>query len=221
MQRRFAKRDSVDPGSHDVRGYKSFSEAAKDMEELFDIIWVSGTRRLNHTGYWLNTVRGGRLADMVPIRAASLQIPYLLSLALLVTDFLPALPPSPKATFRLIGKLDLAFASLIQGRSLETGELLPGFEGGRGANDTEKVRIKSLVDRTRICVVEVMDAGEFEDESEERAMTEDESMDEGTYNAAMDGDNGWEMEIARVYEKTVTELGDSIGATPRPDANND
>lgn len=121
--------------------------------------------------------------------------------------------------FRLIGKLDLAFASLIQGRSSETGEILPGFEGGRGVNDTEKVRIKSLVDRTRTCVVEVMNAGEFEDESEERATTEDETMDEGTHDGATDEDNGWEMEIAKVYEKTVMELGDSISATPWPDVN--
>jgi len=45
VQRRFAKRGSADPSAHDVKGYKSFSEAGKDMEEILDIVWVSGTRR--------------------------------------------------------------------------------------------------------------------------------------------------------------------------------
>ena len=30
---------------NDVRGYKSFAEAARDMEELIAVIWVSGTRK--------------------------------------------------------------------------------------------------------------------------------------------------------------------------------
>jgi len=30
---------------HDVPGYNSFAEAARDVEELVGVIWVSGTRR--------------------------------------------------------------------------------------------------------------------------------------------------------------------------------
>jgi len=158
----------------------------------------------------------GQTLTVLLVWTASLQIPYLLSLALLVTDILPVFPPSPKAMFRLLGKLDLAFASLLHGRDVETGEALPGFGGGRGVNDTEKVRIKSLIDRTRILVVEVMNAADFDDEAEEEMTTEDESMDEGTGGDAMDEDSGWEMEIAKVYDRTVMELGDALGATPRP-----
>jgi len=29
---------------HDVRGYNNFAEAARDIEELIGVIWVSGTR---------------------------------------------------------------------------------------------------------------------------------------------------------------------------------
>jgi hypothetical protein len=48
VQRRFAKRGTqptsrLDP-KLDVDGYKSFGEAAKDVESLVDLLWMSGTR---------------------------------------------------------------------------------------------------------------------------------------------------------------------------------
>ena len=153
-------------------------------------------------------------ANRKPRRVASLQIPYLLSIALLVVDFLPGFDPSLKLTFKLLDKLDLAFASLLQGRDIDTGEILPGFEGGRGVNATEKVRIRSLVERTRICVVDVMSGKVNIGESEEQMETdEDESMDE-------DGDDDdnegylWEMEIATVYDRTIGELGGTLDSAP-------
>jgi hypothetical protein len=48
IQRRYAKREEevrekeADP---DAMGYRSFSEAASDIEKLVDLIWVSGTRK--------------------------------------------------------------------------------------------------------------------------------------------------------------------------------
>lgn len=59
IQRRFAKRDVAKdqvveeprPGLVDqalkdemVQGYQNFAEAAKDIESLFNVIWISGTR---------------------------------------------------------------------------------------------------------------------------------------------------------------------------------
>ena len=47
IKRRYAKRgaEDLDVGEKlEARGYKSFQEVAKDMERLFDLIWVSGTR---------------------------------------------------------------------------------------------------------------------------------------------------------------------------------
>jgi hypothetical protein len=61
---------------------------------------------------------------------ASLQIPYLLNIAGSVNTYLPAFPPSPKATFGLLRKMDHAFSSLLKGEDNDTGEILPGFEGG-------------------------------------------------------------------------------------------
>jgi len=45
IQRQFAKRDNEAALGPEDRGYASFGEAAKDIERLLDIIWVSGTRR--------------------------------------------------------------------------------------------------------------------------------------------------------------------------------
>ena len=110
--------------------------------------------------------------------------------------------------FRVLKRLDFAFASLIQGKDLDNGELLPGFGGGRGVSGTEKVRIQSLVERTRVTVVEVMGSGEHEmDEDDEHG---DETGDEQN---GLDFDSGTDlnMDIARVYDRTIVQLGDSLG----------
>ncbi|KAI9754636.1 MAG: hypothetical protein M1835_000874 [Candelina submexicana] len=180
-------------GVKEVKGYESFREAGRDLERLVDIIWVSGT--------------------------PSLQIPYLLSLALLTTSYLPAFQPAPRTMFRLLRKLDFAFASLLQGRDIDTGDALPGFEGGSGkVSTTEKVRIKGLVERTRVSVVEVMREGEIEEEEDEDTDTAGETGDEMLEDMDVDegfeaqGAEKWDMEIARVYDRTLVELGETMGA---------
>ncbi|OCK84561.1 hypothetical protein K432DRAFT_257551, partial [Lepidopterella palustris CBS 459.81] len=186
-KRRWAKRRFDDGSAGDVKGYHSFKEAGKDIDSLIDVVWVSGT--------------------------PSLQVPYLLNLALMVLDFLPGFAPSPKTTFKILDKLDLAFASLLQGHNIETGEALPGFEGGRGISTTEKVRMKSVVERTRVTVVDIMSVGDVHpDDGEEHMDTdEDDSMDEDEND--VEG-NLWEMDIAKVYEITIGELGDTLGGPP-------
>ncbi|CAD0014921.1 unnamed protein product [Aureobasidium pullulans] len=153
---------------NDVQGYAGFAEAARDVEELIGVIWVSGT---------------------------------------------PAL------------QLDHAFASLLVGRDVSTDEILPGFNAGRGVSGTEKVRIKSLVERTRICVVEVVNRGEFdEDDDLDEPSPEDTDMDGDLILDEDDGpqyinvddteDDDWNMQVARVYDKTLVELGDSMDGPP-------
>ena len=80
--------------------------------------------------------------------------------------------------------------------------------------------MKGLVERTRIAVVEVAgqagsvtDTGDvlrFNTETEDDCTTdidEDDVMEE----SQTDGNHGgWEMEVARVYEKTIVELGVSL-----------
>lgn len=207
IQRRYAKRTTpsasnplVDADREkadtwgDVRGYATMKEACKDFEELMGVVWVSGT--------------------------PSLQVPYLINIALLVQSVVQGMPPSPRTLFRLLGKLDFAFASLLQGRDVESGERLPGFEG-RGVSGTEKVRIRSLVERTRLDVLEAFKRGDFEDEPFEE---EEEVLDTDT-DMALEGelvlegdhheqrteeDESFDMQIARVYDRTVVELGDSL-----------
>lgn len=175
-------------------------EACKDVSELVDVVWVSGT--------------------------PGLQVPYLISLALLMGNVVAAMPPNPKSLFRLLGKLDHCFASLIQGRDIESGEVLPGFEGRKGVSGTEKVRIRSLVERTRVAVLEAFKKGEFDfegtaadDESEggEKIETDDEEglvLENEDPNAIDDDEeaDSYDMQLARVYDQTIQELGDSLEA---------
>lgn len=170
-------------------------QACADIEELVGVVWVSGT--------------------------PSLQIPYLINLALLLGEAVREMPPSPRSLFRVLGKLDHCFASLIQGRDVETGEALPGFEGRRGrVSGTEKVRIRSLVERTRVAVVEAFKAGEFDEGASEESVAEDEDTDVemdgelvlegGRLDAEEEDEDSYDMQLARVYDRTIQELGDSL-----------
>jgi hypothetical protein len=121
--------------------------------------------------------------------------------------------------------LDLAFTSLLQGVNVETGLVLSGFESGRGKlSTTEKVRLRGLVEGSRLAVVEVAGGGgdvsdigsnarsrmEGEDE-----LTTDDDLDQMWQDGIDDGSAGWEMEIARVYERTLVELGASLNPSDR------
>ena len=155
---------------------------------------------------------------------ASLQVPYLLSVALLVVSFVPGFRPAPRTLFRLLRKLDYAFASLLQGRDLDTWEPLPGFETGWRVSNTEKVRLKSIVERTRLCVAEVVGDGISEPESEANDNNNNnnnnnkdgapavEERIEDEYG--VDDDTTWDMEISGVYDETIVELGDMLRGSP-------
>ncbi|KAL3472444.1 hypothetical protein BJX99DRAFT_262319 [Aspergillus californicus] len=171
-------------------GYESFKEVARDIESLIDVLWVSGT--------------------------PSLQIPYLISLSVLVNTYLPSYPFTSNSTFRLLRKLDSFFASLITGEDAETGQTVSGFEKRQNiVSMTEKVRIKSIAETARVVVVE---AGE----DEEGGLSDPEDDDEDDDELDFGDDSGFglgdtqgpgkrEMEIARVYEKTIQLLGDELG----------
>lgn len=129
-------------------------------------------------------------------------------------QYLPDFPPSPKATFRLLNKLDLAFASLLQGRHIETGDPLPGADRGAAVSATERVRMKSIVDQTRVCVVNVIgNAAGVVDEDDGIGETEDDSDLADALQDVEDVDDE-AMGIAKVYDKTISELGALIGDTP-------
>jgi hypothetical protein len=158
-----------------------------------------------------------------------LQIPFLLRLASDFTQFVRSFPPSPKATFDLLGKLDHCFSSILMGRDLETKEWLPGFENSMraGMTTTDMVRCRSLVEQTRVLMVEVMSSGDFDDEEDEKTNdTEDEDdvghqtddtemgfSDTNTLRpATWDADEDrLHLDAARIYENTIVQLGERLG----------
>jgi hypothetical protein len=145
-----------------------------------------------------------------------------MNIALAVTTYLSAFPPEPQPTFALLRKLDHAFASLLQGADTETGETLPGFEAGKaaGLSKTDMVRCRSLVEATRVQIVDIMKP---EIKSHHRLPLgtgnendEDIDMDGPSYDCESnwiddDGDDeSYSMDIARVYQETIVQLGDAL-----------
>lgn len=138
----------------------------------------------------------------------------------MIIDTLPLFSPSPRATFRLLEKLDFAFSSLLTGRDPDTNEHLPGFENGRKISTTDKVRIKGIVERTRLIVVRVMsdegddmamelDGEDGESDREEKGMVHFEGFEHN------EEDDEWEEKhIAGVYDRTLGELGHVLGGPP-------
>ncbi|PCG95750.1 Hypothetical protein PENO1_071870 [Penicillium occitanis (nom. inval.)] len=169
-----------DKDEEQAKGYESFKEVVKDIEEVIDVVWVSGT--------------------------PSLQIPYLISLAGLINTYLPEYPQfQPKQTFRLLKKLDIIFASLLLGEDVESGVSLSGFEYTKNiVNTTEKVRIKSIAEASRIAVVEMRGKDvEYQDDGDDSENEWEDGMDIDESEFASNHTGLWEMEAARVYERTL------------------
>ncbi|KAK1238376.1 hypothetical protein MKX07_006522 [Trichoderma sp. CBMAI-0711] len=210
ISRRYVKKFGGTQEGDDVVGFRTFGEVCKELDEVVNILWQSGT----------------------PI----LQVQFLLRLASDFTQYVRSFPPSPKASFDLLHKLDHCFASLLCGQDIETKETLPGFENGlrMGMTTTDMVRCRSLVEQTRLLMVEIMSGGEPEDEEDEDTDEEDEGDgDDGDGNGDGNGGGGggggggWGihdddddddetcLDAARVYQHTIVQLekrlGDSLG----------
>ena len=165
------------------------------------------------------------------VTKATLQIPYTISLAVLANSSLPDYPFAPRPTFRLLRKLDAVFASLLLGEDVDAGTSspLPGFETRRNVvSMTEKVRIKSIAEACRMVVMEVRGRGDDDDinydddggggdgggGAGDTTDTDDEDMID-VFGVSAEEDREmpgrWEMEAARVYERTIQILGDELG----------
>ncbi|KAK4222644.1 hypothetical protein QBC38DRAFT_489394 [Podospora fimiseda] len=200
INRRFVKKLGTEEiGNEDVVGYQSMSELCKDLDTLLSIIWLSGT--------------------------PSLQIPYLLNIASEFNEWVQAFPSAPTPTFSILHKLDHCFASLLSGEDYDTKEALPGFENGLrgGMSRTDMVRCKSLAQQTRILIVDVMSRGveEIEDNGGDAAndsQFDTESGIDGPSRSNKGSGGVWNddeeelyMDVARVYEKTLVKLGETLG----------
>ncbi|KAM7191617.1 hypothetical protein V8F20_009224 [Naviculisporaceae sp. PSN 640] len=202
ISRRYVKKFGIAEPDDEVVGYGSFAELCTDLESLINIIWKTGT--------------------------PSLQIPYLLNIASELNEWVTSFPPSPVETFAVLRKLDHCFASLLAGHDIETKEVLPGFENGlrAGMSRTDMVRCKSTTESTRVLIVDVMSKahGNTEEQDEpdgdDQLLTADESESapEGpshrsrpVWEGETDDDELLQMDVARVYENTLCQLGETLG----------
>ncbi|XWW93311.1 hypothetical protein V2A60_001243 [Cordyceps javanica] len=201
ISRRYVKKFSGPDPANTVVGFTNFTEVADGLSEVVDTVWRSGT----------------------PI----LQIPFLLKICGDFTQYVRSFPPAPKATFQLLNKIDHCFASLLSGKDIATQETLPGFENGLrgGMTTTDMVRCRSLVEQTRVLIVEIMSnersVGSDVD-SDDYDEDEDESEDDDEFKESRGGggDDDEEqddelasvrLDAARVFENTIVQLGNRLG----------
>ncbi|KAJ6784463.1 hypothetical protein PWT90_02881 [Aphanocladium album] len=196
VSRRYVKKFGDPDPADTVVGFTNFTEVANELDGVVNVLWLSGT--------------------------PSLQIPFLLKLASDFTQYVRSFPAAPKATFQLLSKLDHCFASLLCGQDIESQETLPGFENGLrgGMTTTDMVRCRSLVEQTRVLMVEILgnDRGE-----EEEAEDDEDDDDELGLGSTSDGPDGmdtatWDidedrlhLDAARIYENTIVQLGNRLG----------
>ncbi|KAJ4861512.1 subunit 11 of the general transcription factor TFIIH domain-containing protein [Trichoderma breve] len=195
VSRRYVKKfGNPNPGDT-VVGFRTFGEVCRELDEIVNVLWKSGT--------------------------PGLQIPFLLKLASDFTQYVRSFPPSSKASFDLLHKLDHCFASLLSGQDIETNETLPGFENGlrAGMTTTDMVRCRSLVEQTRVLMVEVMSSGEQEEEEDDDEDDDEDDGDETETGESYDaGGPSWDidedelhLDAARIYENTIVHLGKRLG----------
>jgi Subunit 11 of the general transcription factor TFIIH len=223
INRRYAKKFSSDGGEADeeARGYDDFEDVVEDLEHVLDAVWVSGTRkpkcslefkcfcnllRWNWLLMQMSLSKSGEPTNHPP---ATLQIPYLLSLAGLFSDFLPAFPFVEAPTIRLIDKIDQAFATLLSQQSYPLASN-PGDGNNFLVSITDRVRIRSITETTRITAVEAATntsvAVDVGDVSESFTDTENEEFARpGRSRQALN------MSISKMYKRSLSILGGSLG----------
>ena len=144
----------------------------------------------------------------------------MLSIAQTSCASLPAFPFAARPSFQLFKKLDEAFWSLLTGTVSGTGEILPGTEGGRAKPTvTEMIRLRGIAERTRVAVVAATDRADGSNggvsvtgDTVEEATDDDSAISSGD-DVDTEMTDGEEMEIARVYERTISELGRLLSNT--------
>ena len=221
VSRRYVKKFGGSDVEEDVIGYKSFGEVCRDLDAIVNVLWLSGTRKCNS-----EVPSGNLMVSTLMLLVAGLQVPFLLKLGSDFTQYVRSFPPSPKASFDLLGKLDHCFSSLLAGRDVTSHESLPGFDNGlrAGMTTTDMVRCRSLVEQTRFLMVEVL-SGVPDDEDEEDEEEEDEEAGYTTNtdsehpaasatstSAAWDiDDDRLHLDAARIYERTIVQLSERLG----------
>ncbi|RDA95558.1 hypothetical protein CP533_1206 [Ophiocordyceps camponoti-saundersi (nom. inval.)] len=176
VSRRYVRKFGAADSTDGIVGFSNFADVCHELDPVINVLWLSGT--------------------------PSLQVPFLLKLASDFTQCVRAFPPSPKATFALLAKLDHCFASLLCGHDIDSDEALPGFDNGLrdGMTVTDMVRCRSLVEQTRLLIVEIMSAEPDEGE--------DDDDDDDDEDADMEK---LHMDAAQTFQQTIVQLGNRLG----------
>jgi len=82
---------------------------------------------------------------------------------------------------------------------------------GRGLSTTEKVRIKGVIQNTRVAVVALMANDHGQRLEVETLMESSENPDDDMNPAEIPMVGQYDMDIAKVYDQTLIELGDTLG----------
>ncbi|KAH0606713.1 uncharacterized protein H6S33_003547 [Morchella sextelata] len=176
-------------------GYFDIKTIAEDLERLVDVLWVSST--------------------------PTLQIHYMLQMANSFNDYLASFPPHLKVTLRLLDTFDRCFYTLITETSADPSTPLPPAFSAYQMNMTEKVRLKSMIERTRLHVVKLLEsgrgapdpltenAGNFGERNEQIDIdTENETEVDGCGSYA--DDEELEIEVSKVYDRCMVQLGEGL-----------
>ncbi|KAI1734226.1 hypothetical protein F4680DRAFT_362173 [Xylaria scruposa] len=191
ISRRYVKKFGIPDPADEVTGYETMEEVCRDLEEVVDVLWFSGT--------------------------PSLQVPYLLNVALAFNTYLPSFPPVPRPTFALLRKIDHCFASLLVGYDVKTKVPLPGFASTVDNSTksrfsrTDMVRCKSLADETRMLVAMVM-SGEVDvvDHAEDEVVRRPARAETEARGASVEAPNSTPQEIGIVKTEEIDNDDDDI-----------
>lgn len=212
-------------------GYYNIGPLVKDLERLVDLIWLSATRPYTIAPLSRPTLNLG---------TASLQVQYLLQIANDFNDYLASFQLNLEVTFTFLDVLDRCFYALITGNPANPNSTpISAPMTSRYLSTTEKVRLNSIIQRTRLHMVKIIEDGPSNiqgNEMEDMTMSVEEStgfVRDGTSSGttpatdisdvprgrdkAMDQDEDeddddieWEMAVARVYELSLTEVGEQL-----------
>lgn len=136
-------------------------------------------------------------------------------------DYLASFPPDLKVTLRLLDTFDRCFYTLITGTSTDLSIPLPPAFSVSQMNMTEKVRLRSMIERTRLHVVKLLESGRgaldsltenarnFGERNEQTDIdTENETKVDGRGSYA--DDEELEIEVSKVYERCMVQLGEGL-----------
>jgi hypothetical protein len=234
ISRRYGKKYTESESSHDdAPGYMSMQEVVADIDPLVDVAWVSGTRMfkpldsflslsygsmrfLTLLGFMAKAISRLRLSFLrteivtswLMLPTAHLQITYLLSLAGTLLSYLPAFDFS-SSTFPLLDKLDLAFVALLRPSTRPSHSQLDAH-----LSTTDRVRIKSLVEETRVVAVNCASAAGYTASVQDLSLSDDTDEDDDeeqlTEHDASNGDDAIGIALSKIYKRTLEILGDAL-----------